>query len=63
MKLVSIKRQTKIESRYSPKMGVLTTSVTYIKKQMLGVSIKTLYKYRETYHGKVKDCKDCNLFV
>ena len=63
MKLVSIKRQTKTEVRYSTKMGVLNTSVTYIKRQLLGIPIKTLHKYRETYYGEVKDCEDCNLFI
>lgn len=63
MKFLSIKRQTKTESRYSSKMGVLITLVTYIKKQVLGISVKTLHKYRETYYGEVKDCDDCNLFI
>jgi len=63
MKFLSIKRRTKTESRYSPKMGVLITRVTYIKKQVLGISVKTLHKYRETYYGEVKDYDDCNLFI
>ncbi len=61
MKLISIKRETKPEGRFTKKMGSFTTNVTYIKKQFLSVPIKTLYKYRETYYGKVKDCEDCNL--
>lgn len=61
MKLISIKRETKSEARFTPKMGSLQTNVTYIKKQFLNIPIKTLYKYRETYYGKVKDCTDCNL--
>lgn len=44
-------------------MGELVTKVTYIKKYFLGLPIKTLHKYRETYYGKVKDCEDCMLFV
>ena len=61
MKLISIKRETKTEARFTRKMGALQTNVTYIKKQFLNIPIKTLYKYRETYYGEVKDCKDCNL--
>ena len=61
MKLISIKRQTKPEERFTPKMGLLQTNVTYIKKQFLRIPIKTLHKYRETYYGEVKDCNDCNL--
>lgn len=61
MKIVDIKRETKIEKRYSIKMGELTTKVTYIKKQVLGLPVKTLHKYRETYYGEVKDCEDCVL--
>ena len=63
MKLVQIKRRTRSEKRYSPKMGRLTTKVTYIKKYVAGVPVKTLYKYRETYYGEVKDCEACQLFV
>ncbi|MEY8869553.1 MULTISPECIES: hypothetical protein [Flavobacteriaceae] len=61
MKLISIKRQTKPEARFTPKMGLLQTNVTYIKKQFLSIPFKTLHKYRETYYGEVKDCEDCIL--
>jgi len=60
MKLISVKRKTKVEGRFSKKMGVLQTNVTYIKKQFLSIPYKTLHKYRETYYGEVKDCEDCN---
>jgi hypothetical protein len=63
MKLVQIKRRTRSEKRYSPKMGRLTTKVTYIKKYVAGIPVKTLHKYRETYYGEVKDCEVCQLFV
>jgi hypothetical protein len=63
MKLVQVKRNTKTEKRYSTKMGKLTTRVTYIKKYVMGVPVRTLHKYRETYYGEVKDCDDCVLFV
>jgi hypothetical protein len=63
MKLVRIKRKTRSEKRYTPKMGRLTTKVTYIKKYVAGIPVKTLYKYRETYYGEVKDCEACQLFV
>lgn len=62
MKLISIKRETKPEGRFTRKMGSFTTNVTYIKKHFLNfVPIKTVHKYRETYYGKVKDCEECNL--
>ena len=63
MNIINIKRKTKTEKRYSKKMGILTTKVTYIKKHVLGLPIKTLHKYRETYYGEVKDCNDCLLYV
>ena len=63
MKIIDIKRNTKTEKRYSKKMGALTTKVTYIKKYFMGLPIKTLHKYRETYYGEVKNCDDCMLFV
>ncbi|MBT8377432.1 MAG: hypothetical protein KJO22_11220 [Bacteroidia bacterium] len=59
MKLIQIKRQTKTEKRFSPKMGKLYTNVTYIKKYLMQIPIKTLHKYRETYYGEIKDCEDC----
>jgi hypothetical protein len=61
MKLISIKRETKPEERFTPKMGLLQTRVTYIKKQFLNFPYRTLHKYRETYYGEIKDCEDCNL--
>ena len=63
MQLIKVKRNTKYERRYSQKMGELTTKVTSIKKYLMGIPIKTLHKYRETYYGEVKDCQDCNLFI
>ncbi|MGJ8547944.1 hypothetical protein [Winogradskyella wichelsiae] len=61
MKLISIKRETKTEGRFTKKMGVLQTNVTYIKKQFLSIPYKTIHKYRETYYGEIKDCEDCQL--
>jgi len=62
MKLIKIKRKTRLEKRFTPKMGKLHTKVTYITKTLFNViPIKTLHKYRETYYGKIKDCKDCVL--
>lgn len=59
MGLIHIKRKTKQEKRYSEKMGMLYTKVTYIKKSLLGIPLKTLHAYRKTYYGKVKACEDC----
>ncbi|WP_047246341.1 hypothetical protein [Maribacter thermophilus] len=61
MKLITVERKTKKEKRYTKKMGILYTNVTYIKKTLLGIPIKTLHKYRETYYGKTKDCHKCVL--
>ncbi|MGB6269016.1 MAG: hypothetical protein WBF67_08405 [Olleya sp.] len=61
MKLITVKRETKQENRFGLKMGQLNAKVTYIKKEVLGIPIKTLHKYRETYYGEVKDCEDCIL--
>ena len=63
MKIVYIKRKTTIEKRYSVSMGELTIKVTYIKKYLLGLPLKTIHKYRETYYGEVKDCNECILFI
>jgi len=63
MKFIQIKRKTINEKRYSLKMGQLDTKVTYIKKYMFGMPVKTLHTYRKTYYGEVKDCNDCSLFI
>ncbi len=63
MKLISVKRKTNPEKRHSVKMGELYTRVTYIKMYLLGLPLKTLHKYRETYYGEVKDCDECRLSV
>ena len=61
MKLIRIKRNTRNEKRYNSRMGILYTRVTYIKEVVLGIPIRTLHKYRETYYGEIKDCSECNL--
>ncbi|AKA35579.1 hypothetical protein [Flagellimonas lutaonensis] len=61
MKLIYIKRSTRRERRYTKKMGMFSPKVTYIKKMVLGLPIRTLHKYRETYYGRVKDCHECSL--
>ncbi|MBV7441117.1 hypothetical protein KRX57_06765 [Weeksellaceae bacterium TAE3-ERU29] len=58
---IKVKRSTKTENRFHPKMGSLVTKVTRIQKTFLGIPFTTLYKYRETYSGKIKDCDDCEL--
>ena len=61
MQLVSVRRKTKKEKRFSQAMGILTTNVVYIQKTLLNIPVKTLHKYRETYYGKVKDCEECRI--
>lgn len=61
MKLISVKRTTKREKRFTQKMGILTANVVYVKKAFLTIPYKTIHKYRETYYGKVKDCEECTL--
>jgi len=57
--MIRVRRKTVYENRYHPKMGSLSVQVTRIKKAFLGISYKTLHKYRETYSGEVKDCREC----
>lgn len=61
MKIIKVKRTQHLENRYHRNMGRLQTKVTRIKKTIFGIPYKTLHKYRETYNGEIKDCKDCNL--
>jgi len=56
-----VSRKTRAEQRYSPGMGVLETKVTYIRRTLAGIPFRTIHKYRETYYGKIKDCKQCEL--
>lgn len=61
MRLVSVKRRTKTEKRFTEKMGMFTADVVYIQKTFMSVPFKTLHKYRETYYGEVKCCKDIQI--
>lgn len=61
MRLISVRRKTKKEKRFSQNMGILTTNVVYIQKTLLNIPVKTLHKYRETYYGEVKDCEACRI--
>ena len=62
MNLIKIRRKTRLEKRYTSKMGRLHTNVTYIKKTLLNIiPLKTIHKYRETCYGKIKDCEECVL--
>ena len=61
MKIISVKRKLQFENRYHPNMGRLITKVIRIQKTFLGMPYKTLYMYRETYEGEIKDCEDCVL--
>ena len=61
MKLITIKRITKQEKRYTEEIGMLNARVTYIKQTFLNIPIRTLHSYRETYYGEVKDCCECVL--
>jgi hypothetical protein len=62
MNWIKIRRTTRLEKRYTSKMGRLHTNVTYIKKTLLHIiPLQTLHKYRETYYGKIKDCEECVL--
>ena len=59
--IIKIKRKTTQESRFHPRMGALSARVTRIQQTLFGFPVRTLYTYRETYHGKIKDLADCNL--
>lgn len=63
LKPFSIKRRTRQENRFHPKMGALSTKVTRIQKIFFGIPVQTLHKYRETYKGEVKDCSKCKISV
>lgn len=60
--MITVKRKSRFENRYHKNMGLLKCRVVTIKKYLFGIiPIKTIYKYRETYSGEVKDVEDCEL--
>lgn len=61
MKMISIKRKTKYESRYHPNMGKLNCRVTRVYKCFCGVPYKQVRAQRETYYGEIKELTDCKL--
>lgn len=63
MLFFKVKRKTKLEKRYSTKMGELITTVVYVKYYLFGVPLKTIHSYRETYYGEIKSCDTCNIYA
>ncbi|MDP5170412.1 MAG: hypothetical protein NWR72_09200 [Bacteroidia bacterium] len=61
MKFFSVQRNSQLERRFHPNMGHLLTRVTRIQQTILGIPYRTLYRYRETYYGEVKDCEECRV--
>ena len=57
MKLIQVKRKTKLENRFAPKMGRLNARVTYIKKQFLGIPIKLYINIERHIMVKLKTVK------
>jgi hypothetical protein len=60
--IFSLKRKTKLENRYHPKMGRLKCRVTRVYKTIFGIPYKQIHAYRETYYGKVKELDECKLW-
>jgi hypothetical protein len=48
MKLIHVKRTTRIENRYTRKMGNLKTNVTRIKKYFINIPVKTNSQLQQT---------------
>lgn len=62
MKLITVKKKSKLENRYHKNMGMVKCRVVRIKIYLFGIfPIKTIHTYRETYYGKVKDINECKL--
>lgn len=40
-------------------MGTICVQVTRIQKTFMGIPFETVYKYRQTYTGEIKDCEEC----
>lgn len=60
--MIRVRRKTKYENRYHPKMGRIKTRVTRVYQTLFGViPIKKLHHYRGTYYGEVKDVSECKL--
>jgi len=59
--IFSVKRKTYYENRFNKKMGRLKCHVVKVFKTFLGIPYKKIYHYRETYYGKIKDVKNCDL--
>ncbi len=59
--MFKVKRNISFKNYYHPNMGILSSRVVKIQKCFLGMPYKTIHKYRETYYGEVKDCKNCKI--
>lgn len=63
MKFIQIRRKTTYQKRSSRKMFEIITRITYVKRYLLGLPIKTILKTKEMYFEDKKICKDTMLFV
>jgi len=59
--LIQVQRRSRLENRYHPDMGRLQCQVTRIYLSFLGIPVRILHKYRETYYGEVKSLDACAL--
>lgn len=55
--MFSIIRKTKLKNYYSKKKGMVKSPVTEVKLCFLGINLKTMFKYRQTYDGSIKEIK------
>ncbi len=63
MKIIYIKRQSKVREIYTTRLGKLNSKVTYIKKYFLGVRIMTIHKCTHTFFTKKNNRIEKMLFV
>lgn len=63
MKFIYIKRHSVIEEIYRTKAGLLNSKVTSITKYFMGIPIKQLHSYKQTYYGIKNNAVEKMLFI
>ena len=63
MKFIYIKRNSVVKEVYRTRVGLLNSKVTSITKYFMGIPIKQLHTYKQTYYGRKNNAVEGMLFI
>lgn len=63
MKFFYIKRRSVVREIYRTRVGLLNSKVTSVTKYFLGIPIKKVHTYKQTYYGVKDNAIEKMLFI